>query len=62
MTFMACMAIPVAELKSLAHPDWLLGMVKDNAERLDRLAAHLREPQIPNVINLMKFQNNVRKG
>lgn len=40
----------------------VLGLVKDNAERLDLLAAHLREPKIPNVINLVKSQNNVRKG
>jgi len=41
----------------------VLGMVKDNPERLEKLAEHLRRPQIPNIGNILKIQNNgVREG
>lgn len=41
----------------------VLGLVKDNPEVLERLAEHLRKPQIGNLVNLLKIQSNgVRKG
>lgn len=41
----------------------VLGMVKDNPETLDRLAEHLRQPEIASFVNLLKIQSNaVRKG
>lgn len=36
----------------------VLGLVKDNPETLEALAGHLRRPQLANVINLLKTQNN----
>lgn len=40
----------------------VLGMVKDDAGRLEKLADHLRQPKFSNYVNLVKSQNNVRKG
>lgn len=41
----------------------VLGMVKDNPDVLERLAGHLRRPQIGNQLNLLKIQSNgLRKG
>lgn len=36
----------------------ILGLVKDNPERLEQLAEHLRQPQIGNFVNLLKIQSN----
>lgn len=41
----------------------VLGLVKDSADRLDKLAQHLRQPEFSNYVNLVKIQSNgLRKG
>ncbi len=36
----------------------VLGLVKDNPERLEQLAEHLRNPEIGSFVNLLKIQAN----
>lgn len=41
----------------------VLGLVKDSADRLEKLAGHLRQPEFSNYVNLVKIQSNgLRKG